>query len=564
MLDSGSRGPETQGRPSGSARHNHSTEKGDAMERTRPSADNLYRLLMGPVANTPGKPAVVEEDGNGALEEISYCRLDSQVQEYAAVLDGLGLDVGDRVVIEADTSAAAVALLLACSKLGLPFVPVSPQTPDARLRSILRSVEPALHARADGLEHREPAAAVGSAHFGRGGLVVEHLPAGKVRRRRNVLDTDTAYIIFTSGSTGSPKGVVMSHRSIVTFLRAMLEDGVVAPDDRVASTSPLQFDFALFGIGVALASGATLVPVSRENLDSPRRMTGFLHDAEVTQVHGVPSLWRPVLRVDPDLLKQLERLRSVVFAGEEFPIPELRRLQETLPGVRLVNGYGATESMAASFTDVPNPLPTEQERLPIGYAHTGAEMTLVGRQGEVVTEPGLTGEIYLRSPSLFTGYWNDPEATAAVLVPDPAEPRHGQMVLRTGDLARLGDEGELYYLGRSDYQVQIRGNRVELGEIEGILTRLPAVTAAAATLVPRSGDHALAAAVVLDHPEAELDIGAALEFCARELPTYMVPRSIHTLPELPLTENGKIDRAVLTQTLAAPRSTSDVRHATNA
>ncbi|MFE7353340.1 AMP-binding protein [Streptomyces sp. NPDC057543] len=534
------------------------------MERPRPSADNLYRLLMGPAAVTPDKPAVVEADESGVLHEISYRRLDLLTQEYAAVLDGLGLDVGDRVVVEADTSAAAVAMLLACSMLGLPFVTVSPQTPDTRLLSILRSVEPALHARADGLARRELVEADGSAHFGPGGLVVERPPARRVRRRRNVLATDTAYIVFTSGSTGRPKGVVMSHRAIVTFLRAMLEDGLAGPDDRVASTSPLQFDFALFGIGVALSSGATLVPVRREDLGSPRRMIGFLRDAEVSQVHGVPSLWRPVLRHDPDLLKELERLRSVVFAGEEFPIPELRRLQETLPGARVVNGYGATESMAASFTEVPNPLPAEQERLSIGHAHAGAEMTLVDHRGEVVTQPGRIGEIYLRSPALFTGYWNDPEATAAVLVPDPVEPRHGQKVLRTGDLARLGTGGDLSFVGRSDYQVQIRGNRVELGEVEGTLTRLPTVTAAAVTLVPRSGDHVLMAAVVLDRPGAHLDVGAALAFCARELPTYMVPRSIHTLPELPLTENGKVDRALLTQKLASPRGTSDVRHATNA
>jgi amino acid adenylation domain-containing protein len=534
------------------------------MERTHPSADNLYRLLMGSAASTPDKPAVVEADESGALEEISYRRLDSQVQEYAAALDGLGLDIGDRVVVEADTSAAAVAMLLACSLLGLPFVPVSPQTPDTRLGSIMRSVEPALHARADGLKRRELTEAGGSAQFGSAGLVVEHPPARKARRRRNVLATDTAYIIFTSGSTGTPKGVVMSHRAIVTFLRAMRQDGLAGPDDRVASTSPLQFDFALFGIGVALSSGAALVPVRREQLDSPRRMVGFLRNAEVTQFHGVPSLWRPVLRHDPELLRGLDRLRSVVFAGEEFPIPELRRLQEMLPAARIINGYGATESMAASFTEVPDPLPAEQERLSIGRAHAGAEMTLVDDRGEVVTQPGLIGEIYLRSPSLFTGYWNDPEATAAVLVPDPVEPRHGQRVLRTGDLARLGAGGELYFVGRSDHQVQVRGNRVELGEVESTLTRLPAVTAAAATMVPRSGDHVLMAAVVLDHPEAELDEGAALAFCARELPTYMVPRLIYTLPELPLTENGKVDRVLLTQTLAAPRKAPAVRHAMNA
>jgi amino acid adenylation domain-containing protein len=533
------------------------------MERPRPSVDNLYGLLMGPVAIAADKPAVVEADEKGVLHEISYRRLDVLTHEYAAVLDGLHLDVGDRVIVEADTSAASVAMLLACSLLGLPFVTVSPQTPDTRLLSIVNAVEPALHARADGLARRELVQTAGSARFGPDGLVVERAPARRVRSRRGVLAADTAYIVFTSGSTGRPKGVVMSHRSIVTFLRAMLTDQLAGPDDRVASTSPLQFDFALFGIGVALSSGATLVPVRRENLSSPRRMIGFLREAQVTQVHGVPSLWRPVLRHDPDLLKELERLRSVVFAGEEFPIPELRRLQEMLPGARIVNGYGATESMAASFTEVPRPLPEGLQRLSIGQAHTGAEMTLVDQRGEVVTEPGGMGEIYLRSPSLFTGYWNDPEATAAVLVPDPVEPRHGQKVLRTGDLARLGEDGDLSFVGRSDFQVQIHGNRVELGEIEGTLTRLPGVRAASVALVPRAGDHVLMAAVVLDGP-GEIDTGAALAFCARQLPAYMVPRSIHTVAELPLTENGKVDRPLLTQKLAFARGASHVRHATNA
>ncbi|MBL7253393.1 AMP-binding protein [Paractinoplanes lichenicola] len=520
--------------------------------------DNLYRLLMAPAAATPDQPAVVQPDEDGVLEEISYRALDDRIREYATVLDGLGLDVGDRVVVEADTSAAAVAMLLACAKLGLPFVPVSPQTPDSRLRTILQSVGPALHVRADGLADRELAEVGGRGRFGRDGLVVELPPVRGPRRRRAVLGTDTAYIVFTSGSTGRPKGVVMSHRSIVTFLRAMRADGLAGPGDRVASTSPLQFDFALFGIGVALSSGAALVPVRREQLDSPRRMVAFLREAEVTQVHGVPSLWRPVLRHDPDLLSGLTRLRSVVFAGEEFPLPELRRLQETLPAARLVNGYGATESMAASFTDVPNPLPAGQDRLSIGHAHTGAEMTLVDQHGAAVTEPGQVGEIYLRSPALFTGYWNDPGATAGVLVLDPIEPRHGQKVLRTGDLARLGEQGELYFIGRADFQVQIRGNRVELGEIEGTLTRLPGVTAAAVSLVPRLGNHVLMAAVVLDDPAAGLDQAEAIAFCAKELPAYMVPRSVHALSELPLTENGKVDRAVLNRTLAAPRSAPKV------
>ncbi|WP_371524594.1 AMP-binding protein [Streptomyces sp. NBC_01283] len=530
------------------------------MELHDPTADNLCQYLLAPAARTPDKAAVVEPDETGTLTEVSYRQLSALVEEYTRALEPLGLDVGDRVVVEAHSCAAAVALLLACAKLGLPFVPVSPQTPDNRLLAILKSVEPALHVRADGLDRRDLPWAGGTARFGRSGLTTEQPPARRTRRRRRVLAVDTAYIIFTSGSTGRPKGVVMSHRAIVTFLRAVIADGLVSDTDRVASTSPLPFDFALFGIGIALGSGATLVPVGREYLDSPRRMVNFLRDADVTQVHGVPSLWRPVLRHDPELLKRLDKVRSVVFAGEGFPLAELRRLQEMLAGTRLVNGYGATESMAASFTDVPDPLPARQQTLSIGRAHRGAEMTLVDTAGRVVTQPGVVAEIHLRSPALFSGYWDDPGATAQVLVPDPLDPRHGQAVLRTGDLAYLDEKDELYFVGRADSQVQIRGHRVELGEVEGVLARLPAVTSAAATLVPRGGDHVLMAGIVLDDTTAPFDEDAALAFCAQELSAYMTPRRIRPLADLPLTENGKVDRVLLARlvTTAVPYGPTDI------
>ncbi|MFI7394910.1 AMP-binding protein [Streptomyces tendae] len=510
-----------------------------------PAADNLGHYLLAPAARTPDKAAVVELDENGTLTEVTYRHLAALTDTYTHTLQPLGLDIGERIVVEAHTGAAAVALLVACSRLGLAFVPVSPHTPDNRLLAILRSVEPALHARAAHLTRRDLPWNGATAHFGPHGLTTHHPPAPRPRRRRHVLALDTAYIIFTSGSTGHPKGVVMSHRAIVTFLRAVIADKLAGHTDRIATTSPLQFDFALFGIGIALGSGATLVPLARTHLDSPRRMVTFLRETGVTQIHAVPSLWRPVLRHDPHLLTQLDRLRTVVFAGEAFPLAELRRLQQALPGTRLVNGYGATESMAASFTDVPDPLPPGQQALPIGHTHPGAEITLIDTAGKVVTRPGVTAEIHLRSPALFSGYWNDPAATARVLIPDPVDPRHGQPVLRTGDLAYLDAAHQLYFAGRADTQVQIRGNRVELGDVESVLAQLPDVTSAAAAVVTHGNDHVLMAAIVTDNPRTPFDEKAALAFCARELPSYMTPRRIRPLPALPLTENGKIDRVLL-------------------
>jgi amino acid adenylation domain-containing protein len=510
--------------------------------------ENLHALLTAPAATTPDKPAVLELGADGHLSAVSYRELTVLAGCYAAVLGELGLSIGDRVVIRSATSAAAVAMILACSALGLPFVPVGPEAPARMLRVIVDAVEPALVAQPRLPAPREPLRdALGEplpeAVFDRDGMAVDRLPTRRRDRYRQVIATDTAYIIFTSGTSGQPKGVVMSHRAVTALLRAVVGDGLVSADDRIASASPLHFDFALFDIGTALGGGATLVPIPRSRLSSPRRLVALLDDTGSTQVNGVPSIWSPVLRHDPGLLTTLPLLRRVVFAGEEFPLPELRKLQEMLPGVTAVNGYGATESMACSFTPVPNPLPADAERLCIGAVHSGAELVLVSDHGRVIEEPGVTGELYLRSPALFTGYWDDQEATRAVLVPDPLEPRSGAVVLRTGDLALRGEDGGLYFCGRADSRVQIRGNRVELGEVESALTRHPGVSASVAKMAARSGgDRTLIAFVTLADPLAAFDEAAALAFCKRELPAYMVPRVIRPVPAFPLTTNGKVDR----------------------
>ncbi|GGL53687.1 D-alanine--poly(phosphoribitol) ligase [Planomonospora parontospora] len=512
-----------------------------------PRADTVHEFMLAAARTAPDSPAVVELAAEGGLRTVSYRRLERRAHDYAVVLDGLGLRAGDRVVLESHTSASAIAAFLACSSLGLTFVPVSPETPDERLRWIVDAAAPALHLQADGGTREGLPEQVGTGRFGPAGLEVDRPPAASPGgRRREALGIDPAYIIFTSGTTGRPKGVVMSHRGVLAFYRGMLEHGIVTAADRVATTSPLQFDFALLDIGLALGSGAAVVPVPRTLLRWPRRFLGFLRDAEATQVNGVPSIWRPVLRHEPELLAGLDRVRGVLFSGEEFPLAELRRLQELLPGVRVVNCYGPTEVMAASLTDVPSPVPDDLERLSIGFPYPGSEMTLVDEAGRVVDGPGATGVIHLRTPSLFTGYWDDPETTASVLVPDPLNPRSGQLVFRTGDRAYRGEHGELYYCGRVDSQVQIRGNRVELGEVEHRLREFPGVGAAAALVLDRDGaDPLLSAFVVASPGTGPLDRAGLRSFCKRALPDYMVPQELHVLDELPVTHNGKLDRAAL-------------------
>ncbi len=506
----------------------------------------LHEFLLGTAATAPDEPAVIDHVGNGALRVVSNSELERQVHDYAVVLDGLGLDVGDRVVLEADTSASTIALLMACSSLGLTYVPVSPQTPAPRLAAIIESAEPVLHLQqADGTREDLPD------HIGTGRFGPDLLAVGRMRRRerhrRAITPADPAYVIFTSGTTGRPKGVVMSHRAIVSFFRGMLHFDIAHPGDRVASTSPFQFDFSLLDIGLALGSGAAVVPVPRSLLQWPRRFVRFLRDAEVTQVNGVPSIWRPVLRHESPHLAQLARLRGVLYSGETFPLPELRQLRAALPHARIVNCFGSTESMACSFGDVPHTIPPGLERLPIGSAHPGAEMTLFDDDGGPIERAGEVGEIHLRSGALFSGYWDDPEATSRALVPDPLNPRSGQLVFRTGDLAERGPEGELYLRGRADSLVKVRGNRVETGEVERRLLDFPGVDGAAVLALPRpvDGELGLTAFLVLAPDSGPVDERSLGAFCQETLPEYMVPQVFRTMAEFPLTTNGKTDRRAL-------------------
>jgi amino acid adenylation domain-containing protein len=514
------------------------------------TAENLRDFMLATARSDPRRPAVVELTDGDRLATVSYGQLDQQVTEYAAVLDDLGMDIGDRVVVESDTSAAAIAAMLACASLGLAFIPANPEWPAMRLRSIIDAARPAMVLRAAGVPAEAADAAglpveVGIARFDATGLRVVRPAASRERYRHSVLGTDAAYIIFTSGTTGRPKGVVMSHRANIAFYRGVHTQDVVAADDRVAVCSPFHFDLCLGGIGLTLSRGATVVPVPKSRLGWPRLFVGFLQEAEVTHVQGVPSIWRAALRHEPEMLAELSRVRRVLFSGEEFPLQELRHLQQVLPGRRIMNCYGATESMACSVTDVPEPIPDDMERLSVGFALAGAEMTIHDEAGRPITGTGQAGEIYLRSPALFSGYWDDPEATRGTLVADPVNPASGQLALRTGDLAYRGPGGEFYFCGRADFQVQVRGNRVELGEVERRIQEYPGVTGAIAAL-PGVGAGAELIAFVAMRPDAgPVDVVDLRAFCLAALPDYMAPRHLHIMNEFPVTDNGKVDRRAL-------------------
>ncbi|MER6528197.1 AMP-binding protein [Streptomyces sp. NPDC001508] len=519
-----------------------------------------YLLFVG--RTCPHRTAVVERGPDGGLRSLSYRELEDLARVWADELSALGVRVGDRIVLETDSSSSALAMLLACSMLGGTFIPLSPQSPPVRRSTIVALTDPVLYLSCQDSDNstRESVGGptserlvaapphIGLGRFGPHGLTIDRPPTVHHGHRRAPVATDPAYIVFTSGSTGAPKGVVMSHRGYIAFCQGMLRYGLATAQDRVASTSPFQFDFSLLDIGLALGTGATLVPVPRSLLAWPRRFARFLREAAVTQVNGVPSIWRPLLRHEPERLSELGAVRGVLFSGERFPLPDLRVLRGALPGVRIVNCFGSTESVACCFTDVSDPLPRTEAELPIGRPHPGAEILLVDSEGRPVESPGEVGEIHLRSPALFTGYWGDAEGTRRALVPDPVVPESGQTVYKSGDLASWGKDGNLYFHGRSDSMVKVRGNRVELGAVERRLCEFPAAESAAVVAAPSSGnasDPVLTAFVVPVPEGAPCEPGQLRAFCRLELPDYMIPEEFHLIDRLPTNPNGKVDRTAL-------------------
>lgn len=348
----------------------------------------------------------------------------------------------------------------------------------------------------------------------------------------------------------------MTHRAILAFFRALVNYCNLNTAAKVGTIAPLQFDFSLLDLGLTLGSGATLVQIPRKLSLIPPKLISYIDQQQITQLNCVPAIWQLLLHyAAPDIAK-LHHLKTTLFAGESFPLSQIVKLQSLLPQIKIINCFGQSESIACSFTEVPNPLPANSKNLSIGFAHPGAEMLLLDENQQEINLPDQIGEIYLRGANLFSGYWKDPSATNAALIPNPLNPLSGEKIFRTGDLAYKGDQGELYLAGRRDLQVKIRGNRVELEEIERVLGQHPHITQAVAIALKEVDNTILTAFLV---GTANISVPTTQEirsFCREILPAYMIPDQVHYLGHLPININGKVDRQALIEALEPTFRTS--------
>jgi len=495
--------------------------------------------------------AVAVESGEARL---TYGALAAAADRLARHLRELGVGPEQVVGICLERSLDLVVGLLAIWQAGGAYLPLDPTYPAERLAFMVADSGARVLLTVDALADRLPDSAVRV----RLDRERERIEAASARLSGGPKSEQSAYVIYTSGSTGIPKGVVVEHAALASFVAGAMADCGLVADDRVLQFASVSFDASADELYPCLASGATLVLRDEEMIGT---FAGFSRAAErlgITVWSLPTAYWHGLAAEVTGGLPLPASVRLLLFGGEEAQAAPVAAWRRQVGGsLRLLNSYGPTEATVVTtrcdLTPGAADVAAGDTEVPIGRAVAGARTHVLGPDLEPVPA-GEDGELWIGGLGLARGYLGRPELTALRFGPDPLEGAGGRLY-RTGDLVRLRADGNLVFRGRVDDQVKVRGYRVELGEVEAALRRLPGVQAAAVVVQEDgSGAKRLAAFVVaapgaLETAEIPEAWRAGL---AVGLPEHMIPATFTLLPSLPLTPSDKIDRAALARMETAP------------
>ncbi|EPY4316588.1 enterobactin non-ribosomal peptide synthetase EntF [Klebsiella quasipneumoniae] len=514
-------------------------------------ATTLSALVADQARKTPDAPALAD-----ANWQFSYREMRQQVVALAQLLRQRGVKPGDSVAVALPRSVFLTLALHGIVEAGAAWLPLDTGYPDDRLRMMLEDARPSLLiASEDQLARFSDIPGLESLCYQQPLAVAEDAPLALSK------PDHTAYIIFTSGSTGRPKGVMVGQTAIVNRLLWMQDRYPLSADDVVAQKTPCSFDVSVWEFWWPFIAGARLVMAEPEAHRDPQAMQQFFAHYGVTTTHFVPSMLAAfVASLDADSVAACRTLRRVFCSGEALPT-ELCREWERLTGAPLHNLYGPTEAAVdVSWYPACGPelAAVTGSSVPIGWPVWNTGLRILDAAMRPVP-PGVAGDLYLTGIQLAQGYLGRPDLTASRFIADPFAP--GERMYRTGDVARWLANGAVEYLGRSDDQLKIRGQRIELGEIDRAMSALPDVAQAVShacvfnQAAATGGDARQLVGYLVSDSGLPLDTAALKARLAEQLPPHMVPVVLMQLADLPLSANGKLDRKALPlPTLGGERS----------
>ncbi len=504
----------------------------DRAETPDPPPESVASLFERVAAKEPGATAIRHTGGS-----LTYAQLNSWANRIARALLAAAGPCPGRIALPIDQGPGAIAASLAALKLGHAFVPLEVAAPPARLRSIIEDCEPAAVARsgdpAAWLDPTIPAIAIDGLREG----------PDEPNPGQPVMPDAIAYILFTSGSTGQPKGVCQTHGNLLHFVRVYSDNLDITREDRLSLLYSPAFSASNMDVFGALLRGATLCPFNiRQN--GIAGLADWLDAQAITVLHCVPTVFRHLTQSVPRA-RRLRSVRAIDLGGETvFPSDVALHQDHFAEDSALYNHLAATEASVIAQCRIDGTDFDPARPMPVGYPAEGIHVT-VNPIGGTGTDRPRKGELMIHSRFLSPGYWRRPDLDERAFTEDPARP--GWRIFRSGDQGYFGDDGRLYFIGRKDLRIKIRGHTIDTAEIEMALRAIPGIADAVAVSRPardaRAPDELVAYVRFRDSAAVPPnEIRGALR---KGLPPQMIPAHIITLDSLPVTTTGKIDRAAL-------------------
>jgi D-alanine--poly(phosphoribitol) ligase subunit 1 len=500
------------------------------------SATNLWDAFVGVATDDPAATALIVSE-----ECVTFGRLRELAEYTAGQLASHGVGTTDVVALQLPKRVFTYALMLACLRLGVPYVLLDPLNPPERTSRILGLVRPRLL-----LSTRETdnpygtSFSISSAESAP--LEILGAPVRLPESAGGATGTDPAYIMFTSGSTGEPKGAIIPHQGVMSLIQWARKSICSLRSERFTAINPLHFDNSVFDFYCGLWNGATLVPVETAEASTPVAWVRAIRIAEASVMFAVPTMFLILDRLGLLTPASLPSVRTFIFGGEGYPIGQMREFYSRFEGrARLINVYGPTETSCISTS-----IEIDRQCLdgpddtfpPLGRMHENFSHAILD-ENQTAVGKGSVGELWIGGPCVGLGYFANPSETAARFRQDPRQQSYRAIFYRSGDLVREDSEGRLWFHGRVDNQIKIRGHRIELEEIDLAVQCIPGVRRAVSVALPAQDGSELNVAFVADRTVPTEEV---YEMCRRRLPAYMQPARVFQLDDLPQNANGKIDR----------------------